>query len=208
MFCSTSERCSICLSKLKKWHVVEELWCKHRLHRKCYLAIILGGKAFCPLCRHPILNEEEKQFVLDPFQFQTFPSNADPVKLLTVFNTSTSYNLHMKELVKLVDFTDVLIQHRDDIELIDSLSSNNVKINWFKSFGGKTFYDLVKSSKNPRFVSSITRLMENNGSYRVVRTPKPTKNFTIPSVNSFFPRYLSDEMLPSAPSISDLNEKK
>jgi hypothetical protein len=53
------------------------------------------------------------------------------------------------------DFTQVLFENIRNYDLVNALLTNKANINWFKTFGGRTFFDLVLDIDDTRVANIV-----------------------------------------------------
>ena len=153
--------CSICLSKIKivdlrigsrRMGPGRKLLCKHVFHASCIDGIY---KPQCPLCEHPIFNNDEEALLTCTSEeaavdiLKSLHERDINVKSVFTFLTSggggasTKYQWIVDLMYKYCDFTELLADNLNDKTLVKEIVARG-KVNWFKTFcGGLTFFDLV-----------------------------------------------------------------
>jgi RNA polymerase-interacting CarD/CdnL/TRCF family regulator len=180
--------CAICLSKIKlvdlRYGVNRKgpgrkLLCKHVFHASCIKSMY---KPQCPLCEHPIFNNDEEALF----------TCASEEEVISILKNLHEYNINMKNMFtflttdkraidkykwivdliyKYYDFTQLLAENLDNKKLVKEIVARG-KINWFKTFyGGSTFSDLVHERTSD---AEIIALIHD-------RLPIDSKRVTVPS---------------------------
>jgi hypothetical protein len=165
--------CSICLSKIKivdlrigsrRMGPGRKLLCKHVFHTSCINSIY---KPQCPLCEHPIFNNDEEALLTSTSEeaaidiLKNLHKRDINVKSVFTFLTdgggsSKKYQWIVDLMYKYCDFTELLADNLSDKTLVKEIVEKG-KVNWFKTFcGGLTFFDLVYERTNdPEIIALI-----------------------------------------------------
>lgn len=212
--------CSICLSKIKivdlrigsrRMGPRRTLPCKHVFHASCIDSIY---KPRCPLCGHPIFNNDEealltctsKEAAIDILK--TLHKRDINVKSVFTFLTSgcgsgstKKYQRIVDLMYKYCDFTELLASNLNDKTLVKEIVARG-KVNWFKTFGGLTFFELVyECTDDPDIISLVhTKLpMDSQSIPHVVippnrHTPRAPFAPTAPSFETVYPTVNDDSV--------------
>jgi|PlaIllAssembly_1097288.scaffolds.fasta_scaffold00034_13 hypothetical protein len=179
--------CSICLdrvtiipfSRLSKFlHIQksQKLLCGHIFHDECVKKLY---KLKCPLCSHPILSEDDKMLLKAYLNKSYSLSYIIYLLKLSNINVNTVYTVCMKkerkyrDLINLMyiycDFTQVLFENIRNYDLVNALLTNKANINWFKTFGGRTFFDLVLGIDDTRIANIVFNNTCSTSAYEALR---------------------------------------
>lgn len=148
--------CSICLDKMRWFQKIKTLRCDHQFHLNCISKIY---KAQCPLCEHPIFNKFEEKLLKckDPLKMTELLQNSfnennicniyffikSRLKSSKISKKDTKHYFQILKLAyKYCDFTEILANNLNDQLLVEELVESG-QINWYKTFNGKTFFELV-----------------------------------------------------------------
>jgi hypothetical protein len=161
--CTKMKRCSICLDKvifvpfalINKITGARKLLCGHVYHDECVRKL---HKLKCPLCSYPILSGEE-EMLLNVYSDNSYsPSYTIYLLKTSNINVSTVYTICLRNIKKYrnlinlmyiyCDFTQVLFENLCNYDIVKLLIINKTNINWFKTFNGRTFFDLVIDNVN------------------------------------------------------------
>jgi hypothetical protein len=154
--------CPICLDKIttskpffqRIKNKARVLMCGHVFHEKC---IAMIHKPTCPMCIHPIFNQQEESIIQSPTPHTLLKETKDTVNTLALFQHATRFNLPLLKdaLTKHCDFTHVLFQNIGSVDTVKSII--NCKINWFQTFNGLTFLELARATGNREIITIINR---------------------------------------------------
>lgn len=130
------------------------LRCGHVFHEGCVSKIY---KPVCPLCCHPIFTHDEESLLKLAEQAQPDETKikdiltSDGVDVLLIFQFLSRRHLGpvsfpgsqtiLDVMYKFCDFTQILADNLDNPDVVERVIDCN--INWFQTFGGKTFFELV-----------------------------------------------------------------
>jgi len=165
--------CSICLSKIK---IIDlsygskrmgpglKLLCNHIFHAACIANI---HKKQCPLCEHPIFNNDEETLLMCTSEEVAIDIlknlHERDINVKNVFTflithpSAKKYKWIVHLMYKYCDFTDLLADNLNNKHLVKEIVAK-CKVNWFKTFcGGLTFYDLVYNNTNDPEIISLVR---------------------------------------------------
>lgn len=179
--------CSICLSKIKLIrHDRRKLLCKHIFHASCIDSIF---KPQCPLCEHPIFNNDEETLLSCTSEeaaidiLKNLHQRNINVKNIFTFLTSHPDALRYKWIVNLMykycDFTELLADNLNDKAFVKEIVSRG-RVNWFKTFfGGLTFSDLVYERTNdPEIISLVHTMLPIDPCNKMNTVHLSTSSFT------------------------------
>lgn len=188
--------CAICLSKIK---LIEfrsgsrrrTLLCKHVFHTSCIEGIF---RPQCPLCEHPIFNDDEVALLACKNEdeaiaiLKTLHERNINVKNLFLFLTKEkkTYKWIVELMYKYCDFTELLVDNLNDKILVQEIVAK-CKVNWFKTFyGGLTFFDLVyERTTDPEIIALVHEKLP-------ISPPMITKDVSIPNRKPFQRHQRSD----------------
>lgn len=149
--------CSICLEKMDWLQKIKTLKCGHKFHLTCINMIY---KAQCPLCSRPIFHKFEEKLLnckniskITNLLQTHFSENENTIQniyffikhrlTLDISKTDAANYLQILKLAhKYCDFTDILANNLNDQSVVEELIES-AQINWYKTFDGKTFFELV-----------------------------------------------------------------
>ena len=165
--------CSICLSKIKivdlrigsrRMGPGRKLLCNHVFHASCIDGIY---KPQCPLCGHPIFNNDEEALLTCASEepaidiLKNLHERDINVKSIFTFLVSgcgskKKYQWIVDLMYKYCDFTELLAGNLNNKTLVKEIVARG-KVNWFKTFcGGLTFFELVyECTDDPEIISLV-----------------------------------------------------
>jgi hypothetical protein len=172
--------CPICLEKMTWRQKIKKLICNHEYHAKCIKMIY---KLQCPLCETPIFSQYEEKILkcknshklIKLLQHQSSEaknienlfffllSQKNKTQRFNLFNWKNEHYLKILNLLyKYCDFTDILANNLNNEFLVNDLIEKN-NINWYKTFNGKTLFELVvEKSDNLFIINSILNKLPQN----------------------------------------------